>query len=172
MLFRSFTINSPTTILIPAPAGTAGVVDDITVTAPGGTSATSSADQYTYEGPPTVTAVTPAGGLPSGGNLVSISGTNFTGATTVSFGGTQETSFTVNSPTLILIPAPAGISGVVDDVVVTTPSGTSAFTSADHYTYAGTPTVTGISPAAGPLTGGETLTITGKIGRASCRERV
>jgi hypothetical protein len=93
---------------------------------------------------------------------VSITGTNFTNGTTkVTFGSTQETNFTVNSPTLILIPAPAGTAGVVDDITVTTAAGTSATSSADHYTYAGVPTVTGVSPAAGALAGGETVTITG-----------
>jgi len=42
-----FTVNSDSQITAVAPAGSAGAVD-ITVTTPGGTSATSSADQYVY----------------------------------------------------------------------------------------------------------------------------
>jgi hypothetical protein len=51
----SFTVNSDTSITAVAPAESAGTVD-VTVTTPGGTSATSSADQYTYyyEQPPGV----------------------------------------------------------------------------------------------------------------------
>ena len=47
------------------------------------------------------------------------------------------------------------------DVTVTTPSGTSATSSADQFTYLAAPTVTGISPTAGPLGGGTVVTITG-----------
>ena len=43
----SFTVNSPTKITAVAPAGSAGAVD-VTVTTPGGTSAKSPADVYTY----------------------------------------------------------------------------------------------------------------------------
>ena len=57
----TFTINSDTQITATAPAESAGTVD-ITVTNPYGTSAMSSADQYTYETTPTVTNVTPNGG--------------------------------------------------------------------------------------------------------------
>ena len=43
----SFTVNSATSITVFSPPGSAGIVD-VTVTAPGGTSITSSADQFTY----------------------------------------------------------------------------------------------------------------------------
>ena len=62
-----------------------------TVTTNGGTSATSSADQFTYVAPPTVTAVSPISGPITGGSLVTITGTNFTGATAVDFGSTEAT---------------------------------------------------------------------------------
>jgi len=45
-----FTVNSPTKITATAPAHIAGLVD-VTVTTPGGISATSSSDQYTYVTP-------------------------------------------------------------------------------------------------------------------------
>ena len=45
------------------------------------------------------------------------------------------------------------------DVTVTTPGGTSAINSGDHYTYG--PAITGISPATGSSSGGTTVTITG-----------
>jgi autotransporter-associated beta strand protein/predicted outer membrane repeat protein len=47
------------------------------------------------------------------------------------------------------------------DVTVTTVGGTSAASLADRFSYVAAPTVTGISPAAGPLTGGTAVTITG-----------
>ena len=64
---------------------------DVTVTAPGGTSATSPADQFTYVAGPTVTGLSPTFGPSVGGTLVTITGTGFTGATEVDFGTTPAT---------------------------------------------------------------------------------
>jgi hypothetical protein len=44
---------------------------------------------------------------------------------------------------------------------VTTPGGTSAIVAADHYTYDAKPTVSSLNPAAGPIAGGNTITING-----------
>jgi len=143
-----FTVNSATSISATSPAGSSTV--DVTVTTSGGTSATSGADQFTYNaGPPpspTVTLVNPVSG-PSG-TSVTVSGTNFTGATAVAFGPNPATSFTVNSATGITAIAPSGTSTV--DVTVTTPGGTSATSGADQFTYsAGSPPGTIPSPVAG-----------------------
>ena len=51
-------VISATALTVAAPAGTAGPVD-ITVTTPGGTSAVSSADTFTYVTPPTITTPPP-----------------------------------------------------------------------------------------------------------------
>ena len=48
---------------------------------------------------PTVTNVNPNTGPTSGGTSVTITGTNFSGATAVSFGSNAAASFTVNSAT-------------------------------------------------------------------------
>jgi len=71
---------------------------------------------------PTVTSISPSGGPAAGGTSVTITGTNFTGASAVSFGGTAATSYTVNSATQITATAPAG-SGTVN-ITVTTTGGT------------------------------------------------
>ncbi len=75
----SFTFNSATQITATSPAGSGKV--DVTVTTPGGTSATSSAAQYTYVPAPAVTGVSPSSGPAAGGTSVTITGTNLTGAT-------------------------------------------------------------------------------------------
>ncbi len=153
----NLTVVSSTKITADSPAGS-GVVD-VTVTTPGGTSATTSADQFTYIAAPAVTALSPTSGPAGGGTLVTITGTGFTGASVVDFGTIAATNLTVVSSTKITADSPAG-SGVVD-VTVTTPGGTSATSSADHFSYIATPAVTGLSPTSGPAAGGTLVTITG-----------
>jgi hypothetical protein len=84
--------------------------------------------------PPTVTSVAPDRGSTDGAITVTITGTNFTGATDVSFGGTPATSFVVVNDTTITAVVPAHAVGVVD-VTVTTPVATSAISAADQYHY-------------------------------------
>ena len=124
---------SDTSITADSPAGT-GVVERHR-DHPGGTSATSAADQFTYSAAaaPTVTGLSPTSGPAAGGTLVTITGTGFTGATAVDFGTTAATDVTVVSDTTITADSPAG-TGVVD-VTVTTPAGTSATSPADQFTY-------------------------------------
>ena len=153
-----YTVNSNTQITAAAPAGAAGTVD-ITVTGPGGTSATSVADRYTYVAPPTVAGLSPTAGPTAGGTTVIITGTGFASATAVTFGGTAATGFTVNSNTQITATAPAGTGTI--DIRVTTAGGTSAANANDQYTYVPAPIVTSTSPTAGPTGGGTTVTITG-----------
>ena len=155
----TFTVNSSSKITATAPAESAGTVD-ITVTTPGGSSATSASDNYAYVAAPTVSSVSPTAGPTAGGTSVTITGTNLTGATAVKFGATNATGLTVNSATSITATAPAGSAGTVD-ITVTTPGGTSATGANDQYTYAAVPTVTSVSPGAGPTAGGTTVTITG-----------
>ncbi len=155
----AFTVNSATQITATAPAGAAGTVD-VTVTTAGGTSATSAADQYTYVAVPTVTSISPNSGPGTGGTAVTITGTNLTGTTAVNFGAAAATGFTVNSATQITATAPAGATGTVD-VTVTSAGGTSAISAADRYSYAPAPTVTSITPNAGPATGGTMVTLIG-----------
>jgi hypothetical protein len=148
----TFTVSNGTTIMATAPAtGTVGAVD-VTVTTPGGTSTTSSADQYTYvtPPPPTVTAVSPSAG--PNGTSVTIDGTNFSGATAVNFGLGNPATFSVSSPTEIAATAPTASSLGAVDVTVTTPGGTSATTQADQFTYqAGSVPVTMVATYRGDL---------------------
>lgn len=141
------------------PAGANGTVD-VTVTTGAGSSATSSADQYTYVGPPTVTGVSPNVGPLSGGRTVTITGTKFGAGATVRVGGTSATSVIVHSATKLSARVPAHAAGTVD-VRVTTTHGTSAAATADHFTYLRRPTVGKVSPSSGKKAGGKVVTITG-----------
>jgi IPT/TIG domain/FG-GAP-like repeat len=103
---------------------------------------------------PTITSFTPTSGPV--GTSVTITGTNFTGATAVSFNNTAATSFTINSATQITATVASGsTTGLIR---VTTPGGTAA--SATNFTVtASIPTITSFTPTTGPA--GTVITITG-----------
>ena len=84
---------------------------------------------------PTVTSVAPNSGPTAGGTSVTITGTGFTGAVAVGFGSNAATGVVVNSDTSITATSPAGTGTV--HVVVLTPGGLSATSSADDFTYVG-----------------------------------
>ena len=155
----NISVISSTSLTATIPSGTSGSIVDITVTTPGGTSANSAADQFTYLAVPTLTSILPSGGVVAGGTTVAITGTNFTSVTAVTFGAVAANSYVVNSTTSISAVAPAGTGTV--DVTVTTAGGTTAVSAADQYTYYAVPTVTAISPALGSTAGGTSVTITG-----------
>jgi hypothetical protein len=164
----SFTVNSATSITAVSPAGTGTV--DVTVTTPEGTSATSSADQFTYvmpvREPPTVTKVVPRSGPNVGGTSVEVVGTHFVEVMAVKFGSTNATSFTVKSETSItaVVPPYTGGSASVP-VTVTTPGGTSSTelkgTILPEFYFRYGPTVASVSPNKGPFAGGTSVTIQG-----------
>ncbi len=147
----SFTVVSSTQITAVAPAGTGTV--QVTVATPGGTS---NGVPYSYVVAPVLSSVSPTQGPAAGGNTVILTGSGFTGATSVLFGSTPATSFTVNSASQITAVAPPG-GGTVQATVVT-PGGTSNGVS---YSYVVAPSLTSVSPNQGPAAGGNTVTISG-----------
>ena len=123
-----------------------GATGTISVTTPGGTANSSSS--FTFISAPAISSFTPSSA--AAGETVTITGTNFTGATAVSFGGTAATSFTVVSATSITAVVGNGTSGSIS---VTTGSGT---TSATGFLY--------IEPLAASVTAQPTCTLaTGTI---------
>jgi hypothetical protein len=102
--------------------------------------------------PPTISGFTPTSGPV--GTSVSISGTNFTGATAVAFNGTGA-SFSVTSTTAIQATVPAGAtSGTIS---VTTPGGTA--TSSGAFTVVNPPAISGFTPTTGKV--GASVSING-----------
>ncbi|HEX2265239.1 MAG TPA: IPT/TIG domain-containing protein [Solirubrobacterales bacterium] len=84
---------------------------------------------------PEVVSITPAFGSVTGGTLLTITGKNFSGASSVSFGGTPAASFTVDSDTEITVTTPRSTRPGKVDVIVTTFAGENVNTRFDDYLY-------------------------------------
>jgi len=95
------------------------------------------------------------------GATVTITGTNFTGATAVSVGGTAVSSYTVNSATEISAVVGSGTTGVIS---VTTTDGTA--TSSGSLTINSYPTLSASSSASG-ICIGETVSLSGTAASAN-----
>ncbi len=149
----SVTYLSAEALAVVSPPG-AGLVD-VVVHNSGRDSATSDADQFFYGAPPAVTGLSVDHGSASGGTSVTISGSGFTSATAVGFGGLPAASFSVVSDTEITAVAPAAPVGV-SEVQVVTPAGGSATTSSDQFTFDPVPQTIAFTstPPTSPAVGG------------------
>ena len=128
----SFTVDSDQKISAVLGFGSTGVV---TVTSTYGIAIK---EGFVYFPAPTITAFNPQ--LAAEGATVTITGTNFTGATEVSFGGKVQSSFVVNSATEISVI----ISNVPNgSVSVTTPGGTAV---KEGFTFISTLRIDSFSP--------------------------
>jgi len=136
-----------------APAGASGI------------NGVASADCVAYStGVPGIRSVSPNHGTTAGGTSVVIGGIHFNGSTSVVFGGSSASSFTINSDSQITAVSPVHSAGIVN-VHVTNPCGTSATTTVDRYTF--TPSTvnacTSASLSASPVSfalEGSTVTLT------------
>ena len=145
----------------PAGSGTADV--NVTTGIGIGTGAAVPADQFTYVTTPAIRRVAPSAGTTLGGNRVTITGSDFTGASTVLFGSIPGTAFTVESDQEIIATSPAEGEGPVA-ISVTGPDGTTPVDLADVYTYSlRVPVVTSVAPDVDPASGATTVTITGRL---------
>jgi hypothetical protein len=110
---------------------------------------------------PAVLGISPASGPVAGGVTVTITGTGLSGATKVVFGTVAAASFAVVSDSQVTAVSPVE-AAATPNIRVTTPGGTSPVVPADRFTVkAPAPTVTGVTPDWGSVTGGSTVTITG-----------
>ena len=141
----SYTVNSDQKISAVLGLGSTGIV---TVTS---TYGIATKEGFVYFSAPTITAFNPQ--LAAEGTTVRITGTNFTGATEVLFGGKVQSSFVVNSATEISVVVSNAANGTVS---VTTPGGTAV---KEGFTYIMVPRVDYFTPANAGA--GTTLTITG-----------
>jgi hypothetical protein len=153
-LFRVVS-SSEIVVISPPGSGTAYV----TVSASGGSSTTTAAARYTFVAAPRVTGLTPTAGPTKGGTKVTIRGSGLVGTLTVHFGTRPATLFRVVSSSEIVVISPPG-SGTAY-VTVSASGGSSTTTAAARYTFVAAPTVTGLTPTAGPTKGGTKVTIRG-----------
>ena len=114
----------------------------------------------TVEPRPTVTKLKKSTGPVTGGTPVTITGTGFSGASGVSFGGVPATGVEVRSATEIKAVAPAvAIAGSVN-VTVARYGAESLAVKADSYKY--TPLITRLEPSSGATGGGTIIQVYGK----------
>jgi len=156
---KNVVVVSDTTITATTPADTAGL-HSMQVSTPRGTSPKVAAAGFTYLGPPAITGVAPNSGPLAGGVSVTITGSGFTGATAVLFGGISAKNLVVHNDSTLTVSAPADTAGL-HNIQVTTPEGTSPKAAADGFTYEAAPSVTSVSPNSGPTSGGTTVTVSG-----------
>jgi hypothetical protein len=140
---QSTVFLSPSALQVVTPAGSG--TQDVVVQSAGGSSATSTADQFFFGSAPTITSLNVSQGSAAGGTTVTITGSGFTDATAVGFGSTPTSSYHVISDSEIQAVSPAESAGTVD-VIVDTPAGGSTQASADEFTY--------LAPASGSGSGG------------------
>jgi hypothetical protein len=111
---------------------------------------------------PDVTALTPNSGPVAGGTSVTVTGSGFLPGAAVQFGTDPSPAVVVASPTSLTATAPPGSAGAVDVHVVNPDSQSSPANPGDVFTYlAAPPTVTAVTPSAGPTNGGSTVTLVG-----------
>lgn len=122
------TIINDNQISATIPAGEDPGSVNLYVTTSGGTSQSLN---FTYVDAPTYDSISPFAGPTTGGTIVTITGTNLTTTSSVTFGGTPVT-FTVVSNTKVVVISSAGAAGLVD-VAVTTTGGSATGTEVYEY---------------------------------------
>jgi IPT/TIG domain len=115
----------------------------------------------------TLTSVTPSVGKVGGGDVVTLEGTGFVkGATTASFGGQAATDVSVVNSTSLTARTPAHEAGRVDVAVMNPDKNSDTLTGAFIYALQPQaplpkPSINSLSPTAGPVGGGQWVTISG-----------
>jgi uncharacterized repeat protein (TIGR02543 family) len=164
---------SDTRVVCRAPAHAVGPVP-LVLTTPGG----SVAATVTYVDAPTATALTPGRGPRAGGTPITITGSGFSAGTSVFIlgAGSCQSLQRISEAEMTCITPPSASAGV-KSVLVGNAGGSAPLL---HFIYDDLPALQGISPNQGPLSGGNTITLTGSsfvpgsttvsIGGAACTQ--
>ena len=126
--------DTDTQIIVTSTTGTPGTRVNVTVTTPGGTSAITPLDQYTFVAAPAVNNLSVAQGPTTGGTSVTITGLNLAGGIVSVYFGAKPGTIISNTGTQIVATSPASAVGIVD-VTVVTAGGTSVTSSADQFAF-------------------------------------
>ncbi|CAN2184691.1 Listeria/Bacterioides repeat [Candidatus Nanopelagicaceae bacterium] len=143
-----------TSVAFTTPASVSLGAKDVVVTTAGGTATLTGG--FTYVSAPTITSLSATSGSLTGGYLDTITGTNFTGATSVKVDSVTA-AFSVSSSTSIVFALPSSSTAGPKDVVVVAPGGT--VTRTGGFTYNGAARVPSFDSAT-PTANGFTLQIT------------
>ena len=148
-----------TSLQATTPASTGNVEGNVnvTVTNPDSQSAVLTGGLL-YHLQPSLTSITPAFGLPAGGYTVVLNGLYFRAGAAVLFGTVPATSVLFNNNTTLTVGVPAQAAGQVNVTVTDTDGLTTTLNNGFNYTAIN---VTQVSPVIGPISGGNTVTITG-----------
>jgi len=109
---------------------------------------------------PTLSAINPTSGTTAGGTACTLTGTNLTGCSAVSFGGTAASGISVVSSTQVRCSSPAKSAGAYG-VTATTGYGTSNSVTYTYVAPPAAPTLSAIAPTSGTTAGGTACTLTG-----------
>jgi len=109
---------------------------------------------------PTVATVSPTYGSTAGGTAITVTGTDFHAAASVTIAGANCSGTTVSSATTLVCSTPSSASAGLKDVKVVNPDFQFA-TKTGGFEYRRPPAVTGFSPSVISTAGGKTVTITG-----------
>jgi hypothetical protein len=136
VLFGSFsspriTFVSSTQLKAVAPRGAVADLVDVVVYNKNGVN--TQRRSYQYVASPRLVAVLPPTGPLSGGTVVTLVGTGFSGVTGVKFGAFDGTALAVNSDSLVTVTTPPGASAGAVDVTLVTPVESRTFKGAFAY---------------------------------------
>jgi hypothetical protein len=152
---QSFSITNDSTMTTRVPAlGGSRISATVTVQSPNGAG---SREGLQFIPAPTITSFTPASA--TAGTTVVLTGTNFSAATAVRFGGTNARSFVVNSDTQITAVVGTGASGAVSAVTAGGTASRDGFTFLVEQVVIPAPVITSFTPQEAPANA--TVTITG-----------
>ena len=146
-------------ILVSSPPNAVGLVDICVTSFSGGP--VESPDQFEYYTIPTITSIDPSQGPAAGGTEVTITGTDFTSISTVTFEGILATVLDYTQiPTQISVETPPNSTGYKKVRVINGPLISTTYI---NFLYLpNVPEIDSVDPAFGPTFGGIPITIEGK----------
>jgi len=111
--------------------------------------------------PPALATASVIAGSTDGGTRLTLTGTNLSGATEVTFGGIVGSGLEILSATELAVTTPPRAEPGNVNVRVLTPGGRSSSSSPVHFRFVRPPAISGLSPASGSDAGGTLVTISG-----------